>query len=121
MTTELPNYPRFFERDPDHQDLGCGELATRRYLRLVNSADYRPNPLMSVSGDRRSEDLPLPPNLLTEGRRLTPGIKLKILGALKICSLPSSCQIRVYQLFHLTKFFGWRYNYKLNRWEEREL
>lgn len=67
---ELPNHPRFFESDPDHQDLGSGELATKRYLRLINSADYRPNPLMSVSGDRASEDLP--PNLLTEGRRLTP-------------------------------------------------
>lgn len=116
---ELPNYPRFFERDLDHQDLDSGELATKRYLRLINSADYRPNPLNSVHGDRASEDLP--PNLLTEGRRLTPSLKLKILGALKICLLPSSCQpIRVYQLFHLAKFFGWRYNYKLNRWEEQE-
>lgn len=115
---DLPNHPRFFDKDSQYPDLG-GEFAAKRYLQLINSADYRPNPLMSVQGDR-SEDLPLPPNLLTEGRRLTPGIKLKILGALKICSLPSSCPIRVYQLFHLTKFFGWRYNYKLNRWEERE-
>lgn len=118
---ESPNYPRFFESDPDYQDLGRGKLATKRYLRLINSADYRPVPLMIAQGDWVSEDLPLPRNLLTEGRRLTPALKLKIRGALAIYSLPSTSQIRVYQLFRLVQFFGWRYNYKSNCWEAQEL
>lgn len=120
--TDLPNHPRFFDDDSEYPDLGCGELAAKRYLRLIRSADYRPNPLMSVQGDRRtSEDLSLPRNLLTEGRRLTPALKLKIRGALAIAPLPSTFQIRVYQLFRLVQFFGWRYNYKSNCWEAQEL
>lgn len=58
----------------------------------------------------------LPHNLSTEGRRLTPALKVKILGALAICPLPSTFEIRVYQLFHLIKLFGYRYNYKSKRW-----
>ncbi|TAE54387.1 MAG: hypothetical protein EAZ88_09400 [Oscillatoriales cyanobacterium] len=115
---DLPNHPRFFDDDSEYLDLGSGELAAKRYLRLICSADYRSNPLNCVRGDRVSEDLPLPHNLLAEGRRLTPALKLKIRGALAVCPLPSTSQIRVYQLFHLARFWGWRYNYKLNRWEE---
>jgi hypothetical protein len=120
MADELPNYPRFFEGDSEYPDLDGGELAVERYLQLINSADYRPVPFISVQGDRTSENLPLPHNLLTDGRRLTPAIKLKIWGALAICPLPSTFRIRVYQLFRLAQFFGWRYNYRLNRWERQD-
>ncbi|TAG43607.1 MAG: hypothetical protein EAZ33_12235 [Oscillatoriales cyanobacterium] len=119
---DLPNHPRFFDDDSEYLDLGSGELAAKRYLRLICSADYRSNPLNCVRGDRRtSEDLSLPPNLLTEGRRLTPALKLKIRGALAVCPLHSTFRIRVYQLFRLVQFFGWRYNYKSNCWEAQEL
>lgn len=116
MSIELPSYPSFFESDPDYPDLGGGELAAERYLQLINSADYRQNPLIYHRGGQASEDLELPPNLLTEGRRLTSALKLKIRGALAICPLPSTFQIRIYQLFHLAKFFGYRYDYKSNCW-----
>jgi hypothetical protein len=114
---DLPFQCAFFVEDSEYSDLDCGELAAKQYLRLINSADYRSsNPSVD---DCKVESLPLPSNLLTEGRRLTPALKVKINRALLVSPLPSTFQIRVYQLFHMAKFLGYRYNYKLKDWEQR--
>lgn len=123
MEDFLPQCASFFERDSEYPDLECRELAAKRYLRLIHSADYRFNCWLDVDDvDRKAEpvreDVALPADLLTEGRRLTPALKVKILGAVAICPLPSTFQLRVYQLFRLVKLFGWRYNYKSNHWEQ---
>ncbi len=123
MAVFPPQCASFFERDSEYPDLECRELAAERYLRLIHSADYRFNCWLDVDDvDRKAEpvreDVALPVNLLTEGRILTPALKIKILGALAICPLPSTFQLRIYQLFHLAKFWGWRYNYKSNCWEQ---
>lgn len=115
----------FFERDSEYPDLECRELAAKRYVRLIHSADYHSKPYLDVDDVDRDigikcdhKDVALPASLLTEGRKLTPALKVKILGALAICPLPSTFQIRVYQLFRLAEFWGWRYNYKSNCWEQ---
>lgn len=126
MANFPPRCPSFFERDSEYPDLECGKLAAKRYVRLIHSADYHSKPYLDVDDvDRdigikcdRREDVPLPVNLLTEGRNLTPALKVKILGALAICPLPSTFQLRIYQLFHLVKFLGWQYKYKSNCWEQ---
>lgn len=119
--------PSFIEEDLEYPDLDCGQFVARRYLRLIYSADYYSKPFIyedppddgprqsTISSNLLTEGIPS--NLLTEGKRLTPAMKTKIFGALALCPLPSSFEIRVYQLFHLVKLFGWRYNYKFCRWE----
>lgn len=117
--------PSFFERDREYPDLCYRKRAAKRYIRLIYSADYRLKLCLDVDDVDRDvriecdrKDVILPASLLTEGRRLTPALKIKILGALTLCPLPSTFQLRVYQLFHLVKLFGWRYNYKSNHWEQ---
>lgn len=113
-----------FEEDPEYPDLNCGEFVARRYLRSIYSADYYSKPFIyedppaDVIGDVIVADPLFPPNLLTEGKRLTQAMKIKISGALALCPLPSNFEVRTYQLFHLVKLFGWRYNYKLSCWEQ---
>lgn len=110
--------PLFSEEDPEYPDLDCGEFIPRRYLRLIDSTDYRSKPFIYESPpDADFNDARFPSSLLTDGRKLTPYLTTKISGALALCSLPSTFQIRVYQLFHLVKLFGWRYNCKFRRWE----
>lgn len=111
-------FSSFLERDDEYPDLKCGKPAIKRYIRLIGSTNYYSKvvvvePDMDPSLDIRRE---LPPNLLTEGRKVTPSLKIKILGALARCSLSPDSEIRIYQLFHLVKFFGWRYDYKSRRW-----
>lgn len=109
----------FLEEDPEYPDLNCEGFVVRRYLRLIDSADYRSKPFIYQDPSNAGfYDAPFPPNLLTEGRKLTPYLRIKISGALALCPLPSTFEVRVYQLFHLMKLFGWRYNYKLNCWEQ---
>jgi hypothetical protein len=108
----------FFEEDPEYPDFNCGEFAAKRYLRLIDSADYCSRSDRNNRQDSGGNIAPLPPNLLTEGRVMTSALRAKIAGALVICPLPSSLELRTYQLFHLVKFFGWRYNYKFNYWEQ---
>jgi hypothetical protein len=107
----------FFEEDPEYPDLDCGEFVAKRYLRLVDSADYCSRSDRGNRQDFGDKIAYLPPNLLTEGRVMTSALKVKITGALAVCPLPSNFEIRIYQLFHLVKLFGWRYNYKFNCWE----
>lgn len=110
--------PSFSEEDPEYPDLNCGEFMPRRYLRLIDSADYRSKPFIyEDQPDADDEDAPFPPGLLTEGKRLTPFMRIKISGALALCPLPSNFEIRTYRLFHLVKLFGWRYNCKSRRLE----
>lgn len=101
--------PSFFKSDPEYPDLECPELAVKRYLQLIYSADYRSKPYMD------EEDRPLPANLLVIGRRLTPALRIKILRALDV--YPTKYQIRIYQLFSEVKFLGYKYNYKQKIWE----
>lgn len=110
-------FSSFLERDDEYPDLRCGEPAINRYVQLIRSADYY-SKVVDVETDIDPSLRELPPNLLTEGRKITPLIKIKILGALARCSLPSNFEIRVYQLLHLVKFLGWRYDDKSRRWIE---
>lgn len=120
MPSLLHRCSSLFDSDGEYPDMECGELATKRYLRLTDSTDYRSKsfPDEEDAGECRAiahEDLPLPHNLLSDGRRLTRIIRRKIWGALAICHV--TAPIRVYQLFHLMKFLGYRYNYKSNIWK----
>ena len=120
MPSLLPRCSSLFDSDDEYPDMECGKLATKRYLRLIDSTDYRSKSLIDEenAGECRAiahEDSSLPHNLLLEGRRFTSAIKHKIWGALAIC--PVTTPIRVYELFHLIKFLGYRYNYKSNIWE----
>lgn len=105
----FPRCPSFSESDPDYPDLECPELAAKRYLQLIYSADYRSKAYMD------EEDRPLPANLLVIGRRLTPALRIKILRALDV--YPTKYQIRIYQLFSEVEFLGYKYNYKQKIWE----
>ena len=120
MPSLLHRCPHLFDSDGEYPDMECGKLVAKRYLRLTDSTDYRSKTFMDEDETCESraiadEDLPLPHNLLLEGRRLTPALRRKIWGALAICSSPT-IPTRVYQLFHLMKFLGYRYNYKFNIW-----
>jgi len=106
-----------FEEDDEYPDLECRKPVVKRYLRLISSADYRSESFIDDAECDR-EVSALPHNLLTEGRRMTPALNLKILGALVICRVPSNFELRTFQLFHMTKLFGYRYNYKSHRWEQ---
>ena len=107
--------PFFFESDPEYPDLDCRENAAKRYLRLIYSNDYRSKPFMDDDPDREglpspTNNLPLPSNVITVGRRITPAIRVKILRALEV--FPTKGQLRVYQLFFYVKCSGFRYDYK---------
>lgn len=106
---DLPNHPRFFDDDSEYPDLGCGELAAKRYLGLIRSADYRSQAFLDAG------DQSLPTNLLTTGKRLTSSLRIKIFGALD--KYPTRYEIRIYQLFAEVKLLGYRYNYKQKIWE----
>ncbi|MEG4419408.1 hypothetical protein QUA70_12465 [Microcoleus sp. LAD1_D5] len=96
---ELP--PRccsFFESDDEYPDLQCRELAAKRYLHLIYTVDYRSKPFINDDPDREglpspTNNLPLPTNVVTIGRRITPALRTKILQALDV--LPTKGQIRV--------------------------
>lgn len=116
----LLDAPPFFESDPEYPDLECRELVAKRYLRLIYSADYRDNRFMDDDPDREGRPspdnkLPLPENVMTIGRRITPYTRVKILRALEI--YPTKYQIRVYQLFSDLKLLGYRYDIKKKNWE----
>ena len=112
MPNLSPRCCSFFESDSEYPDLDCQKLAAKRYLRLIFSADYRLRPYIdAVDG----ENLPLPANIITIGRRMNSYTKVKILRALEI--YPVKCQIRVYQLFWEVKDLGFRYNVNLQNWE----
>ncbi len=64
-----------------------------------------------------ANNLPLPTNVVTIGRRVTPALRVKILRALEV--FPTKSQIRVYQLFSQAKACGFIYDYKRNVWEFR--
>ena len=126
----MPNLPprcaSFFESDPEYSDLNGGELAAKRYLRLIYSADYRAKPFIyddldkipDRTSSRSSANCPpLPINVITIGRRLTPYLRIKILSALAVH--PTKTLIRCYQLFAEVKKLGFRYDYKTNLWEFR--
>jgi len=127
MPTFPPRCASFFESDLEYADLGCGELAAKRYLRLIYSADYRSERFMDDDPDREDLDqedlpspdnnLPLPDNVVTIGRRVTPALRTKILRALEV--FPTKGLIRVYQLFYEVKACGFRYDHKKNIWEFR--
>ena len=106
--------PAFFEDDPEYPDLDCGESATKRYLQLKSSADY----YSKICNDHRDEcdyaNLPLPANVITIGRRVTPYLRIKILAALDV--YPTKSQIRTYQLFNEVKACGFRFDYKQKVW-----
>ena len=119
MPSLLHRCSHLFDSDAEYPDIECGKLVVKRYMRLIDSTDYRSKSFLDEedAGESRAiahEDLPLPHNLLLEGRRLTRIIRRKIWGALAIC--PVTAPIRIYQLFHLMKFSGYRYNYKSNIW-----
>ena len=119
MPSLLHRCSSLFDSDDEYPDMECGKLTTKRYLRLIDSTDYRSKSLIDEEGAGESraiahEDSPLPHNLLLEGRRLTRIIRRKIWGALAI--YPVTAPIRIYQLFHFVKFLGYRYNYKTNIW-----
>ncbi|MEG4807918.1 hypothetical protein QUA82_09840 [Microcoleus sp. F8-D3] len=116
----FPQCPSFFESDPEYPDLDSRNLAAKRYLRLIYSADYRSTPFMDDDPDREglpspTNNLPLPTNVVTIGRRVTPSLRIKILRALEV--FPTKGQIRVYQLFAEVKFLGYRYDIKKKNWE----
>jgi hypothetical protein len=118
--TDLPSHSRFFDDDSEYPDLVCGELAANRYLRLIRSADYRSKPFIDDDPDREglpspTNNLPLPTNVVTIGRRVTPALRFKILRALEV--FPTTCQITVYQLFAEVKVQGFRYDYQQKFWE----
>ena len=104
----------FFERDSEYSDLLTGTLTAKRYLRLINSTHYLSR---SFIVDDKLENFSLPPNIITIGRRLTKGLRIKILRALDV--YPIKSQIRVYQLFFEIKELGYRYNCKDKIWEFR--
>ncbi|MCC3405193.1 MAG: hypothetical protein JGK17_06275 [Microcoleus sp. PH2017_10_PVI_O_A] len=115
----LPQHS-FFDDDSEYPDLSCGELAVKQYLRLICSADYRSKPFMDDDLDREglpspTNNLPLPTNVVTIGRRVTPTLRIKIIRALEV--FPTKSQIRVYQLFSEVKACGFRYDCKQNVWE----
>jgi hypothetical protein len=115
-----PRYPSLFESDPEYPDLECGKLVTQRYLRLIYSADYRHDRFINDDPDREgllspTNNLPLPVNVNTIGRRVTPAIRVKILRALEI--FPTQGQIRVYELFSQVEACGYCYDSKKNVWE----
>ena len=115
-----PRCCSFFESDAEYPDLDCRKLATKRYLRLIYSADYRDKPFMDDDPDREglpspTNNLPLPDNVVTIGRRITPACRIKILQALDV--FPTKGRIRVYQLFNDLKLCGFRYDSKRKIWE----
>lgn len=124
MPTLPPRCPDFFKKDDEYPDLDSRKLAAKRYLRLIYSVDYRDKPFMDDDPDREglpspTNNLPLPTNVVTIGRRITPSLRIKILRALDV--FPTKGQIRVYQLFHDVKACGFRYDHKKNIWEFRSV
>lgn len=122
MPTLSPRCPDFFKKDDEYPDLDSRKLAAERYLRPIYSVDYRDKPFMDDDPDREglpspTNNLPLPTNVVTIERRITPALRVKILRALEV--FPTKGQIRVYQLFYDVKSCGFRYNTKTNIWEFR--
>lgn len=120
MFNSPPRCASFFESDDEYPDLDCRKLAAKRYLRLIYSADYRSKPFMDDDPDQEglpspSNNFPLPTNVMTIGRRVTPALRVKILRALEV--FPTKGQIRVYQLFFDVKSCGFRYDTKRKIWE----
>lgn len=129
----------FLEFDPEYDDTKYDrKFAIKRYLRLIKSPTYR----IDLSIERFTEsrhsppekeqrgrkpqpplnkDLSLPPHLIVTGRKILSAVHKKIVGALAIHShyLPVSQRIDIRTLFHETKSFGYRYNYKSESWECR--
>ena len=89
MPSLLHRCSSLFDSDGEYPDIECGKLVVKRYLRLIDSTDYRSKSFLDEedAGESRAiadEDLPLPHNLLLEGRRLTPALRRKIWGDLAI-------------------------------------
>ncbi|MEZ2250227.1 hypothetical protein [Microcoleus sp.] len=120
MHVVSPRCASFFEADSEYADLECGQLAAKRYLRLICSADY----WSKLGGNdpdgepsRSANNVLLPTNVLTIGRRITPALRIKILRALEV--FPTKSDVRVYELFFEVKFRGFVYDYKRKVWEFR--
>ena len=83
MPSLLHRCSHLFDSDGEYPDMECGKLVAKRYLRLIDSTDYRSKSFLDEedTGECRAithEDLPLPHNSLLEGRRLTPTLRRKI-------------------------------------------
>lgn len=123
------NAVRYFEPDPEYDDLNFDrDLVVKRYLKLIGLPTYYADPPSEIEErrgrppkpkDPESEDTPLPPYLITTGRRIVPALKKKILGAVAIHShyWGVKQKINIHALFYETKLFGYRYNYKSQKWE----
>lgn len=112
-----PRCVSFFEPDTEYPDLDCRELAVKRYLRLINSTEYLTRPCVDASEDNKEpgQNLRLPDNVVTIGRRMTPYLRIKIQRALEI--YPTKRLVGVHQLFIDLKHLGFRYDYKNQLWE----
>jgi hypothetical protein len=129
------SFDNWFELDPEYDsDFNFDrQLTFKRYLKLVNSPAYRLEPTIESVGlltkdcsSRLSEikNAPLPKNLDITGRKITPTLKIKILGALPIHShffgdLTGAISVRI--LFYETKLCGFYYNYRSQKWEYGQL
>lgn len=129
------NQKRFllFDFDPNYDTDGYNRKAViERYCVLLNSPDYMVDrsvgrfsefaPEENQRGPRPKpspQKTPLPPNLITVGRKISPNTHKKIVSALAIHShhLPLAEKIDVRTLFQQTKSFGYRYNYQSQDWE----
>jgi hypothetical protein len=118
----------WFEDDPEYDSDFDRELTIKRYLRLINSSTYYEEPAIEPvdlprgrppKQGSKPEDVPLPPYLIVTGRRIVPSLKKKVLGAIALHShcLGTSQKIDIHTLFYETKLFGYRYNYKTQKWE----
>jgi hypothetical protein len=106
--------PALFEDDPEYPDLDCGECVTKRYLQLKSSADYFSKSAMMTEIKCDYANIPLPANVITIGRRVTPYLRIKIMSALDV--FPTKDQIRTYQLFAEVKACSFRFDYKQKLW-----
>lgn len=135
----IPHQPkprtRFFDFDPEYDDPKYDrELTVKRYLQLIESPVYRVD--LSIEGFTESghsppereqrglkpkpsveKDLSLPSNLDISARKISWGLRKKILAALAIWSLPRGETVNVRTLFAEVKFRGFEYNYKSQIWE----
>ncbi|XZO03454.1 MAG: hypothetical protein ACM65L_06985 [Microcoleus sp.] len=68
-----------------------------------------------LEGSPSANNLPLPTNIVTIGRRITPALKIKILRVLEV--FPTKSDVRVYELFFEVKSRGFVYDYKRKVWE----
>ncbi len=113
-----PRCASFFEADSEYPDLECGQLAAKRYLRLICSVHYHSKLGGSdpdLEGSPSANNVLLPTNVLTIGRRITPALRIKILRALEV--FPTKSDVRVYELFFEVKSRGFVYDYKRKVWE----